>query len=80
MVYFHTNIHLWVYFGGPWNGKCWYILVQFGIQALRSFVIIFYEHWVLLLYFGILFHCFGIMYQEKSGNPEAYFVEQSKSY
>jgi hypothetical protein len=25
------QIPLWVNFGGPWNGKCWYILWPFGI-------------------------------------------------
>jgi hypothetical protein len=23
---FKPNIPIWVNFGGPWNGKCWYIL------------------------------------------------------
>jgi hypothetical protein len=27
---FKQNIQNWVYFGGPWNGKCWYILWTFG--------------------------------------------------
>jgi hypothetical protein len=26
MVYFHTKNPNLVYFGGTWNGKCWYIL------------------------------------------------------
>jgi hypothetical protein len=25
------KIPIWVYFGGPWNEKCWYILCPFGI-------------------------------------------------
>jgi hypothetical protein len=28
---FYTKIPIWVYFGGPWNGKCWYVLCPFGI-------------------------------------------------
>jgi hypothetical protein len=26
----YQKIPIWVYFGGPWNGKYWYILWQFG--------------------------------------------------
>jgi hypothetical protein len=28
---FEPKIPIWVDFGGPWNGKCWYILWPFGI-------------------------------------------------
>jgi hypothetical protein len=28
---FKPKIPLWVNFGGPYNGKCWYILWSFGI-------------------------------------------------
>jgi hypothetical protein len=31
MVYFSYQKQIWVIFGGPWNGKCWYILWSFGI-------------------------------------------------
>jgi hypothetical protein len=27
---FKPKIPIWVNFGGPWNGKCWYILWPFG--------------------------------------------------
>jgi hypothetical protein len=27
---FKPKIPIWVIFGGPWNGKCWYILWSFG--------------------------------------------------
>jgi hypothetical protein len=31
MVYFYTKTKtIWVYFWGPWNGECWYILWPFG--------------------------------------------------
>jgi hypothetical protein len=46
------KIPIWVNFGGPWNGKCWYIL-----WPLAYFVTI----WCIL-------PNFGIFYQEKSGN------------
>jgi hypothetical protein len=25
-LFFVPRIPIWVNFGGPWNGKCWYIL------------------------------------------------------
>jgi hypothetical protein len=28
---FIPKITIWVYFGGHWNGKCWYILWPLGI-------------------------------------------------
>jgi hypothetical protein len=34
MVYFHAkNTKIWVKFGGPWNGKGWYIIWPFGIYS-----------------------------------------------
>jgi hypothetical protein len=65
MVYFQTKNTNLVKF---WRmGKCWYILWSFRI---------FYRHlgylmtiWYILCSFGTVFSGFGIMYQEKSGNP-----------
>jgi hypothetical protein len=51
----------WVYFGVPWNGKCWYILRPFGIIYDR------------LVQFVVIWNTFPVMvclYQEKPGNPE----------
>jgi hypothetical protein len=31
---FKTNVQIWVNFGEPGNGKCWYILWPFGICKL----------------------------------------------
>jgi hypothetical protein len=28
---FRPKLPIWVYFGGPWNGKCCYIFWSFGI-------------------------------------------------
>jgi hypothetical protein len=28
---FKPKIPIWINFGEPWNGKCWYILIPFGI-------------------------------------------------
>jgi hypothetical protein len=30
-VVFRPKIPIWVYFGGSWYGKCWYILFPFGL-------------------------------------------------
>jgi hypothetical protein len=54
------------YFGGPWVGKCWYILWPIGI---------FNVNLVHFMTFGIIcdqyihFSRFGMLKQEKSGNP-----------
>jgi hypothetical protein len=39
---FLPKIPIWVYFGGPWNGKCWYISGPFGKPCCY------------LVYFGML--------------------------
>jgi hypothetical protein len=65
---FRPKIPIWVYFGGPWNGKFWYICIfwSFGI---------FYDHWVYFWAFvnsvviWYIFPHFGTLHQEKSGNP-----------
>jgi hypothetical protein len=50
---FKPKIPIWVNFGGPLNGKYWYILWSFG-----NVVVIWY-----------IFPRFGKLCQEKSGNP-----------
>jgi hypothetical protein len=54
------KIGIWVHFGESCNVRCWRILWKFDIfyAPLLYFVVIWY-----------IFHCFGILYQEKSGNP-----------
>jgi hypothetical protein len=49
---------IWLNFGGPWNGKCWYILWSLGIfyGKLVSFKTI----WYILSLFGIYFSRFGM--------------------
>jgi hypothetical protein len=63
----HTYLHakIWVYLEGPRNGKCRYILLEY-----------FTTIWHVLWHFGILcsdvvyfLRFFGMLYQEKSGNP-----------
>jgi hypothetical protein len=57
---FIPQIPFRVNFGGSCIGRCWYILWLFGIfnGHLLQFVVIWY-----------IFPRFGILYQEKSGNP-----------
>jgi hypothetical protein len=44
---FKPNIPNWVNFGGPWNGKYWYILCPFGIYYghLEYFMAILVIKW-----------------------------------
>jgi hypothetical protein len=69
-----TKISIWVHFGGSFNGKCWYILWPFGVFYchLVYFVAIWYIVWQFGICNGhlIYFSRFGMLYQEKSGNPE----------
>jgi hypothetical protein len=54
MVYFFKpKIPIWVNFGGPRHGKRWYILWPFGNLAAIWYI----------------FPRFGILCQEKSGDP-----------
>jgi hypothetical protein len=56
---FSLKIAIWVNFGGPCYGSCWYILWSFGLfcDHLEYFVVIWYN-----------FSLVGKLYQEKSGN------------
>jgi hypothetical protein len=40
----YFQIPIWVNFGGPWNGKCWYILRPFGI-CIFSHLVLFMAVW-----------------------------------
>jgi hypothetical protein len=68
---FIQKIPIWVcYFGGPWNGKCWYMYVFYG--HLEYFLAMRYTYFLPLGYFVVIWYIFlrfGILYQEKSGNP-----------
>jgi hypothetical protein len=57
---FRPKIPIWVIFGRFCNRRCWYISWSFGL---------FYGH---LVYFKAIWYIlgpFGLLYQEKSGNP-----------
>jgi hypothetical protein len=53
----------------------WYILENLGMENVVKYSGIFNDHWVFLWAFGNfvvighIFHRFGILNQEKSGNP-----------
>jgi hypothetical protein len=73
---FKPKIPIWVHFGGSCNGRCWYILWPFW-SILHPFGIGTYFV-AIGIFCGYLeyFSLFGILYQEKSGNPGyAYPVE-----
>jgi hypothetical protein len=57
---FKPKIPIWVNFGGPCVGRCWYILLTFGQ---------FSRHLVYFMAIWYSFPLFGTLYQEKSGNP-----------
>jgi hypothetical protein len=78
---FRPKIPIWVNFGGPCNGRCWYILWTFDLfygyfvyyMDIRSILRLFCIFYVRLVYFVAIryaFPHFGILNQEKSGNPE----------
>jgi hypothetical protein len=59
-IFFKPKIPIWVNLGGSCNGRCWYVICPFGL---------FYGY---LVYFGVIWLIifrFGMLYQEKSGNP-----------
>jgi hypothetical protein len=67
MAYFQSKKIILLNFGGTCNGIFWSILWPFGLfyGHLLYFVTVVF----ILLLFGIFFR-FGLLHQEKSGNPE----------
>jgi hypothetical protein len=63
---FKPKIPIWVNFGGPCNGKCCYI--GSILRQLETF----YCHLVYSVVIWYIFPCFGILYLEKSGNPDQF--------
>jgi hypothetical protein len=57
-----SNEKKWVNFGGSCNGRCWYILWTIGK---------FYSHLVNFVAIWYIVSRFGMLHQEKSGNPGA---------
>jgi hypothetical protein len=65
---FKPKIQLWVNFGESRTGRCWYILWTLGpfYGLLLHFMDTWYVQFVVIWY---IFPRFGILYEEKSGNP-----------
>jgi hypothetical protein len=65
---FRPKIAIWVNFGGSCNERYWHVLWPFGL---------FYGRFVYLVDVGYLvfFPRFGMLYQEKSGNPGQHLNE-----
>jgi hypothetical protein len=74
MVYFQTQIPIWVNFGGSCNGRCWYIYGD-----LLYFTASWYNKWLFGFFVGdlVYFPRLGILYQGISGNPG---LDQNSSY
>jgi hypothetical protein len=83
---FKPKIQIWVEFGWSCKGRRWYILWPLGLfwYILWPFgifyghlVYIFYGHLVYFWSIWYIFSRFGMLYQEKSGNP-ARAVEKTR--
>jgi hypothetical protein len=74
-IFSYQKSHKWACFGGHWNGKCPYISWSFEYFTAIWFILwpfiycIFVAIWDILWSFGMLFSGFGVLSQEKSGNP-----------
>jgi hypothetical protein len=66
MAHFRTKNPIWVNFGGSCDGRCWSIIWQLGL-LFGYFVAVWYILWL----FYIFSPRFGMLHQEKSGNPGA---------
>jgi hypothetical protein len=63
---FKLKIPMWVNFGGACNGRCWYIFWTIYIWPFG----VFYGNLVYFVVIWYIFLRFGVLYREKSGNPE----------
>jgi hypothetical protein len=66
-IFSNQKSQIWVIFGGPCIGRCWHILWTFGL--FYSLLVYFMDNRYILWLFGIFFTRFGMLRQEKSGNP-----------
>jgi hypothetical protein len=62
-IFSNRKILIWVNFGGPFNGRCWYILCLFGLLHIRQFGI-FYVHLVSFVVKLVHFLLVGKLYQK----------------
>jgi hypothetical protein len=66
---FKPKIPIWVNFGGSCNGRCWYLYCMDVWSIFWNFSDIFNVHLVYFVVIWYIFPRFGMLYQEKSGNP-----------
>jgi hypothetical protein len=59
---------IWVYFGGTWNGKCWYILWPFGIFQMAIYLVYFMAACIVCVYL-VSFPQFGMSEPRKIWQP-----------
>jgi hypothetical protein len=61
------KIPIWVYFGWPWNGKCWHVFID--IWSILGQFCTFYGPLVYFVVIWCILRRFGMLLQEKSGSP-----------
>jgi hypothetical protein len=73
MVYFQKEIQIWVNFGMFCNRIYWYGHLVY----ITAIWYILFDHLVYFVVIWYIFPHFGMLYKEKSGNPEPnpFFVE-----
>jgi hypothetical protein len=61
---------IWVNFGGSCSGRYWNILWPFGVS---------HGNYVYFIAIRYMFTRFGMLYQDKSGNPDAISSESKEN-
>jgi hypothetical protein len=70
---FKPKIPIWENFGGSSYGKSWHVYFMTIWSILHPFEI-FYDHLVYFVVICYIFPRFGILDQEKSGNPDVHLI------
>jgi hypothetical protein len=68
MVYFQTKIPIWVNLEGALD--CKMLICPMAVWKILQTFRISYDHLAHFVFIWSIFSSFGIMYQEKSGNPD----------
>jgi hypothetical protein len=66
-----------LFFEGTCKGRCWYIFWIFDLGILRP-LCIFCDHLVYFMLIRYIFFHFGMLHQEKSGNPAVDSLETAR--
>jgi hypothetical protein len=67
-LFSNQKSQIWVIFGGPLNGKSWYILGPFGI--FKSLLVYFMDIWYSLWSFVIFFPIWNVWTKKKLATLE----------